>query len=98
LFVDYQQRPENPYPAAIEDAIEALEWVHSNGKSELGADLSKLAVSSAQVSCPMPCCLYSYWHDSLFSGGNLTAIIALKASDKRALCIGNGMPADHHMM
>jgi acetyl esterase/lipase len=53
VSVDYRLGPENPYPAAVEDAVEALEWVRSNGESELGVDLSRIAVggSSAQVPC-----------------------------------------------
>ena len=47
VSVDYRLAPENPYPAAIEDAVEALQWVQSNGGSELGVDLSRIAVGGS---------------------------------------------------
>ncbi|KAF9462198.1 Alpha/Beta hydrolase protein [Collybia nuda] len=36
--------PENPYPAAIEDAVEALKWVFKNGEAELGINTTRIAV------------------------------------------------------
>jgi acetyl esterase/lipase len=80
VSVDYRLGPEDPYPAAVEDAVEALGWVYNNGKSELGADLNRIAVggSSAQV----PCSIYFYVHQAHYlisSGGNLAAVVALKA-------------------
>lgn len=52
VSVDYRLAPENPYPAAVEDAVEALQWVQSKGEAKLGVDLSRIAVggSSRQVS------------------------------------------------
>ncbi|OBZ78666.1 hypothetical protein A0H81_01069 [Grifola frondosa] len=38
---------QNPYPAAVEDAVEALRWVHHNGRAELNANLDKLAVGGS---------------------------------------------------
>ncbi|KAH7926463.1 hypothetical protein BV22DRAFT_1032839 [Leucogyrophana mollusca] len=62
ICVDYRLAPEHPYPAAVEDAVEALQWVHQNGKAELGANVNVIAVGGSS------------------SGGNLAAIIALKAT------------------
>jgi acetyl esterase len=43
ISVAYRLAPENPYPAAPDDAWTALEWV-SNHSSEIGIDAQRLAV------------------------------------------------------
>lgn len=47
VSVDYRLGPENPYPAAVEDAVEALQWVWQNGKEKLNVDTSKIAVGGS---------------------------------------------------
>ena len=43
VSVDYRLAPENPFPAAVEDAYTALTWVEGNAKSFKG-DPTKIAV------------------------------------------------------
>ncbi|KAI0734427.1 lipase/ esterase [Fomitopsis betulina] len=47
VSVDYRLGPESPYPAAVEDAVEALQWVWQNGKEKLKVDTSKIAVGGS---------------------------------------------------
>ncbi len=41
---DYRLAPENPFPAALEDCYEVLQWA-SQHASELGIDASKIVVA-----------------------------------------------------
>jgi acetyl esterase len=43
VSVDYRMGPEHRFPAAVEDSMAALEWVHANTAS-LGADPDRLGV------------------------------------------------------
>jgi len=47
VSVDYRLAPESPYPEAIEDAVEALQWVWEQGESTLGIDTRRIAVGGA---------------------------------------------------
>ena len=44
LAVDYRLAPENPFPAAAEDAYAVLRWVSEHGE-EIGADGERIAIS-----------------------------------------------------
>ncbi|HXP03753.1 MAG TPA: alpha/beta hydrolase [Stellaceae bacterium] len=43
VSVDYRMGPEHRFPAAVEDSVAGLEWVHANAAS-LGADPDRLGV------------------------------------------------------
>ncbi len=52
VSVDYRLAPENPYPEAIEDAVEALQWVWEQGASTLGIDRKRIAVGGTSRHVP----------------------------------------------
>ncbi|KAJ7645477.1 lipase/ esterase [Mycena polygramma] len=69
LAVDYRLAPENPYPAAVDDAVKTLDWVienHTKG-NKLNIDIKRIAVGGSS------------------SGGNLAAILTLKAAEAKNL-------------
>ncbi|KAG8698925.1 hypothetical protein FRC08_005623 [Ceratobasidium sp. 394] len=49
VSVDYRLAPENPFPAAVDDAWDALCWVVGEGKDELGIDTSRVAVGGGSA-------------------------------------------------
>ncbi|CAE6456365.1 unnamed protein product [Rhizoctonia solani] len=49
VSVGYRLAPEHPYPAAVDDCWEALQWVRAEGKEELGLDISRIAVAGVSA-------------------------------------------------
>lgn len=69
LSVDYRVAPEHPYPAALEDALAAYQWI-----MERGYPLEKLIVAgdSAGGGLALALCLYLRDHDILLPAGIIT--------------------------
>ena len=69
LSVDYRVAPEHPYPAALEDALAAYQWI-----IERGYPLEKLIVAgdSAGGGLTLALCLYLRDHDMPLPAGIIT--------------------------
>ncbi|KAK4053170.1 hypothetical protein OIV83_001905 [Microbotryomycetes sp. JL201] len=46
---EYRKAPEDPFPAAVEDAIDALKWLATEGKSILSVDDGRIAVGGCSA-------------------------------------------------
>lgn len=78
VSVNYRLAPENPYPAAVEDTVESLEWVLAN-KAELNIDIDKIATGGSSRFLSAFKIIVPYRLISC-SGGNLAAILTHKAA------------------
>lgn len=66
VSVDYRLAPENPFPTAVEDGVDAVLWVHQHA-DELGIDTDKIALSGfssgANMTFSVPLRLYDELND-----------------------------------
>ncbi|KAM0792587.1 hypothetical protein ACM66B_005248 [Microbotryomycetes sp. NB124-2] len=46
---EYRKAPEHPFPAAVEDAVDALRWLTSEGQSLLSIDVNRIAVGGCSA-------------------------------------------------
>lgn len=53
VSLDHRLAPEDPYPAALEDAMDALNWIFENGSEELKVNSLKVAVGGCSR-CDLP--------------------------------------------
>lgn len=56
VSLDYPLAPENPYPAALDDAITVLSWVRANAEA-LAVDVSRVAVAGSSAGGALAACL-----------------------------------------
>lgn len=73
VSVDYRLAPAHPYPAAIDDCLEAWHWFVSNAEN-LGVDSSRIAISGQSAGGGLAACLAQRTHDA---GGTQAAAVAL---------------------
>jgi acetyl esterase len=68
VSVEYRLAPEHPYPAAVDDAWAATQWVTEHG-AEIGADTSRLAVAGDSAGGNLAAVVAQRSRDSSQHGG-----------------------------
>lgn len=62
LSLEYRKAPEHPFPAAIEDADAALDWLRANGV-ELGFDIERIVVAGESAGATLAAVLARHARD-----------------------------------
>jgi acetyl esterase len=68
VSVEYRLAPEHPYPAAVDDAWAATQWVAEHG-SEIGADADRLAVAGDSAGGTIAAVIAQRARDNADKGG-----------------------------
>jgi acetyl esterase len=68
VSVEYRLAPEHPYPAAVDDAWAATQWVAEHG-SEIGADADRLAVAGDSAGGTISAVIAQRARDNADKGG-----------------------------
>ncbi|KAK5118124.1 hypothetical protein LTR62_004171 [Meristemomyces frigidus] len=86
ITVDYRRAPENPFPIAVEDGVDAVLWVHDHADS-LGIDREKIALSGfssgGNMAFTVPLRLYQQQTDFEDDGQAEQAIVDEVAENAR---------------
>ncbi len=62
VSVDYRRAPENPFPAALDDAYCALKWVHDQA-DDLGIDPNRIAIGGESAGGGLAAALAQFAYD-----------------------------------
>lgn len=113
LIISYRLAPENPYPAALEDALISYRWLLrqglSAGKIAVGGDSAgggltlSTAISLRDAGHPLPAALFllSPWTDLTFSGESMMSrkkTDPIFGGDRETLPFASAYYGDHDPM